>query len=102
MKNNRYGYRAFDLPGAKAASDFATPLNLRSPEDWPLDRVAAGVTVNETSVLAISAAWACVNLLAGTIASLPLMVYRRIGNERTVARDHPLYRVLHDLSLIHI
>lgn len=48
-------------------------------------------------VLALSAAWACVNLLAGTIASLPLMVYRtdRDGR-RSVAGDHPLYRVLHD------
>jgi HK97 family phage portal protein len=48
-------------------------------------------------VLALSAAWACVNLLAGTIASLPLMVYRtdREGR-RTVAYDHSLYRVLHD------
>ena len=48
-------------------------------------------------VLALSAAWACVNLLAGTIASLPLMVYRTDANgRRTVAYDHPLYRVLHD------
>lgn len=49
------------------------------------------------SVLGLAAAWACVNLLAGTIASLPLMVYRtdRQGR-RTVAGDHPLYRVLHD------
>lgn len=82
--------------GWKAASDFATPLELRNPEGWPTERVAAGVTVNETSVLALSAAWACVNLLAGTIASLPLMVYRQAGGERTVAKDHPLYRVLHD------
>jgi HK97 family phage portal protein len=57
------------------------------------DSGAAGVG----GVLALSAAWACVNLLAGTIASLPLMVYRtdRDGR-RTVANDHPLYRVLHD------
>lgn len=48
-------------------------------------------------VLGLAAAWACVNLLAGTIASLPLMVYRtdRQGR-RTVASDHTLYRVLHD------
>jgi HK97 family phage portal protein len=57
------------------------------------DSGAAGAA----GVLALSAAWACVNLLAGTIASLPLMVYRtdRQGR-RTVAADHPLYRVLHD------
>lgn len=59
--------------------------------------IDAGVPVNETTVLNLSAAWACVNLLAGTIASLPLMVYRTDPNgDRAVAKDHPLYRVLHD------
>lgn len=59
--------------------------------------IDAGVPVNETTVLNLSAAWACVNLLAGTIASLPLMVYRTDAKgDRTVAKDHPLYRVLHD------
>ena len=52
--------------------------------------------VNESSVLAISAAFACVNLVAGTIASLPLMVYRPAGGGRDVASDHPLYRLIHD------
>lgn len=49
------------------------------------------------NALGLSATYACVNLLAGTIASLPLMVYRtdRAG-VRTVAYDHPLYYVLHD------
>jgi HK97 family phage portal protein len=54
-------------------------------------------TAGVGGVLALSAAWACVNLLAGTIASLPLMVYRTSRDgQRTVAYDHPLYRVLHD------
>lgn len=49
------------------------------------------------NAMGLSATWACVNILAGTIASLPLMVYRtdRAG-VRSVARDHPLYYVLHD------
>src|SRR3546814_12733912 len=53
--------------------------------------------VGSAGVLGLAAAWACVNLLAGTIASLPLMVYRtgRDGR-RNVATDHPLSRVLHD------
>jgi HK97 family phage portal protein len=75
------------------------PLSIRDPEHWRNrdNDGYAGEHVSENSVLALSAAWACVNLLAGTIASLPLMVYRtdRTG-ARTVARDHPLYRVLHD------
>jgi HK97 family phage portal protein len=45
----------------------------------------------------LSASWACVQLIAGTIASLPLMVYRTDERGiRTVAKDHPLYFVLHD------
>jgi HK97 family phage portal protein len=56
------------------------------------DNYSAG----ESAVLGLAAAWACVNLLAGTIASLPLMVYRTTNGRRDVAADHPLYRVLHD------
>ncbi len=55
-----------------------------------------GEVVSTSSVLGLASAWACVNLLAGTIASLPLMVYRTKGGARTVATDHPLYRILHD------
>lgn len=53
--------------------------------------------VGVAGVLGLAAAWACVNLLAGTIASLPLMVYRTDAQgRRTIAGNHPLYRVLHD------
>ena len=49
------------------------------------------------SVVGLSATWACVQLIAGTIASLPLMVYRTDQSGiRRVAKDHPLYFVLHD------
>lgn len=48
------------------------------------------------NVVGLSATWACVNLLAGTISSLPLMVYRTTDGVRSVARGHPLYYVLHD------
>ena len=49
-----------------------------------------------SSPTGLSATWACVNLIAGTIGSLPLMVYRTVDGVRTVARGHPLYFVLHD------
>jgi HK97 family phage portal protein len=49
------------------------------------------------NALGLAATYACVNLLAGTQASLPLMVYRTdAAGVRTVAKDHPLYFVLHD------
>jgi HK97 family phage portal protein len=52
--------------------------------------------INERTVLALSTAWACINLVAGTIATLPLMVYRPSKTGREIATDHPLYRLLHD------
>lgn len=43
-----------------------------------------------------SATWACINLLAGTIGSLSLKVYRQDGDIKRIARDHPLYWLLSD------
>ncbi|MBI1621493.1 phage portal protein [Aquamicrobium zhengzhouense] len=73
-------------------------LTVREPDDWYSDamRGDAGEVVTDTSVLALSAVWACVNLISGTIASLPLMVYQTRNGTREIARDHPLYRILHD------
>jgi HK97 family phage portal protein len=48
------------------------------------------------NALGLAATWACVNLIAGTIASLPLMVYRNVAGVREAARNHSLYHVLHD------
>ena len=57
----------------------------------------AGVGVDEESALKYLVVWSCVTLLAETIASLPLILYRRLPNgskERVI--DHPLYQLLHD------
>lgn len=88
--------KALSVLGLKS-TDTVVRLNLTEHEPWRGPSVSAGVPVNESSVLALSAAWACVNLLAGTIASLPLIVYRTgADGRREVARAHPLYRLLHD------
>ncbi len=83
----------------KMADAVLRRLTVREPDGWvaPGQMGDAGETVSVDSVMSLSAVWACVNLLSGTIASLPLMVYRtdRSG-ARIIARDHPLYRVLHD------
>jgi HK97 family phage portal protein len=58
---------------------------------------ASGISVNEYTALNLSAVWAAVTVIAGTIASLPLILYKRLpngGKERDV--DHPTYELLHD------
>nr|WP_314437598.1 phage portal protein [uncultured Brevundimonas sp.] len=87
--------KALTVLGAKAAN-LVRPFLIDRPESW-VGSTNAGVPTTERSVLGLSAAWACANLLAGTIASTPIMVYRTdAAGNRTPAKDHPLYRVLHD------
>lgn len=58
---------------------------------------AAGVTVSESTSLRLIPVFACVRLLANTIASLPFPVYRyTTGGGKAKAWDHPLYSILHD------
>ncbi len=46
--------------------------------------------------LGLVTVYACVRLLAETIASIPLILYRRDGQGKERATDHPLYEVFHD------
>ncbi len=46
--------------------------------------------------LGIVTVYACVRLLAETIASVPMILYRRVGQGKERATDHPLYPVFHD------
>jgi HK97 family phage portal protein len=55
------------------------------------------------SALSISTVYACVRVLAESVASLPLLLYRRLpngGKER--ALDHRLYETLHDAPNPHM
>jgi HK97 family phage portal protein len=60
--------------------------------------INAGVHISEESSLGVTAVYACVKIIAESIASLPLHLIRETSGIRTRARDHPLYGVLHDLA----
>jgi len=57
---------------------------------------AAGKRVTPDTVLQVATAWSCIRLLSETIGTLPLQLYRRDGETKTVDRDNPLYAILHD------
>lgn len=46
------------------------------------------VTVTEETALQVSAVWACVRLISQTVASLPLIVYRKTPQGRVVDDSH--------------
>jgi len=86
--------------GRKMARGIKTALSLLSPAGWkgilaPIS--ASGKTVTAQNALTLSTVWACTRLVAGTISSLPIVVYKDGPNDtRATFKAHPLYGLLHD------
>ena len=79
-----------------ASQDFRM-IDLRGI-DWTEsgNRTPSGVRVTPESALQCSAFLACVRVISESVASLPLLLYRRLvtgGKEK--ASEQPLYRMLH-------
>lgn len=76
---------------------------LSRPSRWLVEmfggaEAKSGARVNEKTAVQVTAVFACVRLLAQTIASLPLHTYRRLNEGKERAYDHPAYHVLHSLA----
>lgn len=76
---------------------------LKDPAKWLLDwwgggQSATGVTVTPTSARRIAAVFCAVRIIAESVASLPLFVYRRRadGKGKDKQPTNPLHRLLHD------
>lgn len=64
---------------------------------------APSVTIVESAsnlgtdgALQISAVWACIDIRASTIASLPFFAYETVNGEKKLARNSRLYSLLHE------
>ncbi|MDO1559815.1 phage portal protein [Brevundimonas sp. 2R-24] len=56
----------------------------------------SGELVTEDAALGVPAVWTAVNVIAGSIASLPLHLYKRSPEGRQRAEADPLDRIVHD------
>lgn len=57
----------------------------------------SGVRVDPESALRSTVVLACARVLAESVAGLPFHLLRHLENgEKKIAREHPLYRILHD------
>lgn len=57
----------------------------------------AGIRVTPETALKLSAVWRCIAIISGSVAMLPLPIYRRLpAGGKDLQRQHPLYDVLHD------
>lgn len=78
----------------------ATPLAY--PAEWVLDmlnggRTDAGIRVSELTALQVSTAYACVDLISGSLAAAPFNVYELLDPRgKKVATDQNSHWILHD------
>lgn len=94
----RAGHRATTLFRPRAANetrDYADlEALLRSVTGEGMS--TSGVYVSQDSASRFAAVAACERVLTNDVAQLPLVLYRRTGDQRTPAVQDPLYRLLHD------
>jgi HK97 family phage portal protein len=76
----------------------ASPINAlwASPYSFFFDSTSSGKTVNELTAMQTTAVYACVRILAETIASLPLHTYKYTASGKEKTPSHQLYYLLHD------
>jgi HK97 family phage portal protein len=81
---------------------FEARSDLANPDPWLIaafggPMTSAGIRVTADTAMRFTAVYGAVRILAETIATLPLIVYRRLPNEgKERATDYFLYRLLHD------
>ncbi len=77
-------------PGAQDVDNFRTgQITTERAQDFGAS--------SQVSALGLSSTWACVNFLAGLVASLPIVIYRKGPLGVPVEdRSHPLFWLLHD------
>jgi HK97 family phage portal protein len=92
------------LFGANQHSGDKPPSTGSNPSSWLLaalgggTRSASGIYVTPETAIGFIAVYACVKLLAESIAQLPCNLYRRVDDNgsRERANDHPVYDLIHN------
>ena len=92
MKNpfSRF-FRARDKPNTPSPQDAVS-----AAPTFSFGSSMSGKSVTPSSAIQVSAVYACVRVIAETIASLPLHIYEATDAGSRKANEHPLYRLLHD------
>jgi len=82
--------RVFEIRGYAATDDFwYAPIGAYAESK-------AGVRVSRETAMRVSAVYSCCRILAESIASLPVHLYRRLpGGGKERAPDHPMYDLVH-------
>src|SRR5262245_30961929 len=76
--------------------------DLQTPSPWLMSwagggRTTSGMYVSPQGAMSLSCYYDCIRIIAEDVGKLPLMTYERLDPRgKRLAREHPLFRVLHD------
>ena len=85
-------FRARDKPGRRASPKDA----VSAAPTFYFGSSISGKSVTARSAIQLSTVYACVRVIAETVASLPLNVFEATDKGGVKALEHPLQRLLHD------
>lgn len=89
------GIDLLDAPAPERLSAMPAP----DDDFWYLQAPRASITglrVGPEGAMTSVAYWACVGVIATTLATLPFSVYRRLRRGKEVAADHEVHYLIHD------
>ena len=93
MRNPFFGlFHARDKPGKRASPKDA----VSAAPTFYFGSSISGKSVTARSAIQVSTVYACVRVIAETVASLPLNVFEATDKGDVKALEHPLQRLLHD------
>lgn len=88
---------AWNALAGRSIENPSTPLS--DPDEWAWDALGAtktdaGVRVSRQSAMTYSAVWRAQHLISRDVGKLPLVTYRRKGEGKVKAAEHPAYELL--------
>jgi len=102
------GFLSSLASGRGSAAETRSAVDPKHPRDPMLAEMFGDptqISVTPQSAMRVTAVYACVSLIAETLAALPLHVYKRERDKKTGVESrvkmtgHPLYALLHDMPV---
>lgn len=98
-KAEREAARATAMPAVRNAGNGVQYMSSSDPrivEFLGGAPASSGYPVTDLTAMQVSAVYACIARIAGTIASLPMGLFERVDDERQTVKNHPLWWLLNE------
>jgi HK97 family phage portal protein len=106
-KNIYNNFKTLSNPNASEALQFLSNPETRSAFQHSLangeaawlsmfDNNSSGEIINPETAMRVATAFTCINVKSESLSMMPCHIYKKVGNQKIVATDHPAYSLIHD------